>query len=108
MLLAQIDRDHTQAAWTATLRQREVEAEAAAYGISVTEYLEAMDMSPSTPFRPRSALMDPIEADHLHAVQTANILALREEQSREEQKMNALRMLNQAAYYRSVGIKQVV
>jgi len=52
--------------------------------------------------------MDPIEADHLHAVQTANILALREEQSREEQKMNALRMLNQAAYYRSVGIKQVV
>ena len=55
-----------------------------------------MDMGP-TDFLDRPALLDPIEADHLQAILTANA----KEQAREANAMNVVRDLNLAAYNRA-------
>ena len=96
-LLAKLDQDYSIAAWTATLRQNVSEEAAQEYGISVTDYLRAMDMHCCNEFKQRPTLMDPIEADHLQAMLTANT----REKQRERDTMRRVRELNQAAYYRS-------
>ena len=64
--------------------------------LSVGEYLKAMDMGP-TDFISRPVLLDPIEADHMHAILQAN----NKEKSREANAMNVVRDLNLAAHYRA-------
>ena len=85
-----------QAAWTATLKQRLSEEAAAEYGVTIEEYLKAMDMHVSTEFIERPKLMDPIEADHLRAF----ILANAREKARKADSFNEIRALNAAAFYR--------
>ena len=59
--------------------------------------MKAMDLMVSTEFAPRPKLMDPIEADHMHAIITANTLA----KAREANSFNYIKELNMAAYMRA-------
>ena len=126
---AEMDKDHMQAAWHATLRQRADEEAAASYGVrraaglnlycritrtpslshfcsllvlsqlTVEEYLHAMDLSPATEFKQRPALMDPIMADHMRAFTIANA---KEKQRALNPVGPDLKALNMAAYERSL------
>jgi hypothetical protein len=98
---AMIDRDCTNAAWTATLKQRAIEEAAAGYEISVEEYMRSMDLFPTAEFAERPPLADPIEADHLFAFATANARARARENS---DPMARVRELNQAAFARSIKL----
>ena len=89
----QVDRDHTQAARTATLRQRATEKRAADAGLSVADYMKQTGTYPCQEFVERGALMDAIEADHTHAALVANI--------RQNARLtDEIRALNLAAYHR--------
>ena len=65
--------------------------------ISVEDWLRAVDMYPTTEFTPRPALMDPIEAEHLHAMIVANML----ERQREANAFKMLRELNMDCWRRA-------
>jgi hypothetical protein len=80
-----------------TLRQQETELAAAGYGISVDEYLRAMDLHPSTEFVARPA-WDPIEADHMQAILIANARSRARETA---SPLDFVRKLNMDAYERA-------
>ena len=98
-LRARVDRDHLQAAWTATTRQRQTEQAAAAQDMSVGDYMRSINKYPCQEFVERGPLMDPIEADHTYA----GIIATNRERKAEAyfHSMDYIRELNHAAYLRA-------
>ena len=77
----QVGHDHLLAAWTATLKQRKIEKDAASAGMTVEDFLRATNQFPCTDWkaRPESDIMD---LDYMKAFEYAN----RRERQREEEK----------------------
>ena len=83
--------DHTLAAMTASLRERVIQENADAAGLTVADYLRVTRTLPCTDYKPRRA-MDYMEIDYM----TAAIIATQRQHSREAEENDDEAMAIQA------------
>jgi hypothetical protein len=79
-LCDQVGHDHLLAAWTATLKQRKVESDAKAMGLTVEDYLRETNQFPVTDWKARPQYEDEMEADYMRAFQHANMREFQRQQ----------------------------
>jgi hypothetical protein len=76
----QVGHDHLLAAWTATLKQRKIESDAKAMGLTVEDYLRETNQLPCTDWKARPQYEDEMEADYMRAFQHANMCEFQRQQ----------------------------
>jgi len=75
-----VGHDHLLAAWTATIKQRKVESDAKAMGLTVEAFLRQTNQFPCTDWKARPTYEDEMEADYMRAFQQANTFEFQREQ----------------------------
>ena len=86
----QIGHDHLLAAWTATIKQRKVQTDAKAAGMSEESYLKAIGEYPCTEYAERP-VFDEMDADYMRAAHYATRRQREREAAEEAQEAAAIK-----------------